>query len=168
MLPRNLRQEFLCRAYVRAVAAQAGSICSQPEPDFGIDLCLRSVIVENNRRRDAGVQVDLQLKSTTLANIRADGVRYDLEVAAYQALRDAFCPCPRLLVVLVLPEDESAWLEQSPAELILRHAAYWLSLRGAPPSSATSSVRLSVPLANLFTPQAATEHLRRISERQQP
>jgi hypothetical protein len=35
MLPRNHRQEALSRAYVRAIAAQAGLLCSQPEPDFG-------------------------------------------------------------------------------------------------------------------------------------
>lgn len=168
MLPRNVRQEFLCRAYVRAVAAQAGLVCAQPEPDFGIDLCLRSITVENNRRRDAGVQVDLQLKSTTTSSIHEEVIRYDLDADAYRDLRDPVCPCPRILVVLILPEVESHWVEQSTSELILRHAAYWLSLRGAPERAATSSVRVAVPLANLFTPEAATELLRRVTEREHP
>jgi hypothetical protein len=45
MLPTNQRQEALSRAYVRAVAAQAGVICGELGQDFGIDMFLRTVPV---------------------------------------------------------------------------------------------------------------------------
>ena len=47
MLPRNQRQEALSRAYVRAVAARAGVLCTDTTQDFGIDLFFRAV---GNRR----------------------------------------------------------------------------------------------------------------------
>lgn len=107
MITKQHRQEALCRAYVQSVAAQAGLICVKTEPDYGIDLSLRSVEVRGNRRRDAGVQIDLQLKSTTRAAVSAIDVRYDLEVNAYRDLRDEKCLCPRLLVVLIMPAEEA-------------------------------------------------------------
>ena len=70
MLTKNHRQEALSRAYVQAVAGQAGLICSKPDPDYGIDLSLRLVMMRENRRWDTSVQLDLQLKSTTRANLR--------------------------------------------------------------------------------------------------
>lgn len=43
--------------------------------------------------------------------------------------------CPRLrircILVLVLPDDEARWLDQSLEELVLRECAYWVSLRDA-------------------------------------
>jgi hypothetical protein len=62
MVPRSRRQEALSRAYVRAVAAQAGLICAEPELDFGIDLCLRGVRQRGQRYADTSGQLDLQIK----------------------------------------------------------------------------------------------------------
>src|SRR4051812_9707335 len=128
MVPRSRRQEALSRAYVRAIAAQAGLICGEPEQDFGIDLCLRAVRRRGQRYADVSGQLDLQVKSTTRANVGATHVAYDLEVKNYDNLREGGDNCPRILLVLVLPEEETQWLSQSPEELILRHCAYWLSL----------------------------------------
>src|SRR5262245_33589324 len=144
MMTRAHRQEALCRAYVQAVAAQAGLLCSRPEPDYGIDLALRSVEPTSEQRKDAGVQLDLQLRSTTRAAVSDTEVRYDLDVRTYEYLRRT-PPVPRILVILVQPEDEDAWLSQSPDALLLRHCAYWASLRGAAPTTASSSVRVTIP-----------------------
>jgi hypothetical protein len=114
MMTRGHRQEALCRAYVQAVAAQAGLLWSRTEPDYGIDLSLRSISVLEQRLRDAGIQIDLQLKSTTRASVTDAAVIYDLEVQAYNDLRSEDCPCPRILVVLVMPLDEMQWLRQLP------------------------------------------------------
>src|SRR5262245_7998967 len=110
MLTRSHRQEALSKAYVRAVAAKAGVICSEPEQDYGIDMCLRAVRMRGDRHADAGGQVDLQLKSTTRAAVEADKIVYDLEMKNYDDLRQGGVNCPRILVVLVLPEDEEQWL----------------------------------------------------------
>src|SRR5579862_3063647 len=114
MMTRNDRQEALCRADVRAIAAQAGVICGEPESDYGVDLCLRGVRVRGRRHLDRGGQIDLQLKSTTRAIEDDTEIRYDLDVKAYDDLREDMDNCPRYLVLLVLPDEESRWLEQSP------------------------------------------------------
>jgi hypothetical protein len=65
-------------------------------------------------------------------------------------------------VVLVLPEDEDLWLSQSHEELILRRCAYWLSLRGAEPTTARSSIRVPIPLAQVFSVPALQTMMNRL------
>jgi hypothetical protein len=168
VITRSHRQEGLCRAYVQAVAAQAGLNSSVPSPDYGIDLSLRSVGRRGDRHRDAGVQLDIQLKSTKQDDETETHLAYDLEVDYYEDLRDVDVPCPRILVVLFLPADESQWLSQSPNELMLRRCAHWLSLKGAPPTRSKRTVRVFLPRVNLFTPDVARDILQRIRERRDP
>jgi hypothetical protein len=40
MVPQSQRQEALSRAYVRAIAAQAGVTCTDLVQDFGVDMIL--------------------------------------------------------------------------------------------------------------------------------
>lgn len=168
MMTRSHRQEALSRAYVRAVAAMAGVICSEPEQDFGIDMCLRAVRTRGHRHADVSGQLDLQVKSTTRAKVADTAVTYDLEVKNYDDLREEGDNCPRILVVLVLPEDETQWLSQSVEELVLRHCAYWVSLEGLPLTTATTTVRITIPRANVFSVQALQAILARIRERKKP
>jgi hypothetical protein len=163
MLTRNHRQEALCRAYVQAVAARAGVATSVPFPDYGVDLSLRSIRQGGQRHQDARLQLDLQLRSTTRAGGTDAGVTYDLDVRTYDFLREP-SPICCLLVLLVLPEDEGRWLSQTVEELVIRHAAFWASLRGAPPTDATSSVRVGIPRAQVFTAQAVQSLMDRLSQ----
>ena len=167
MMTREHRQEALCRAYVLAVAAQAGLIWSKPTEDYGIDLSLRSVALENNRWRDAGAQLDLQLKSTTRAIVTETEVVYDLEVDAYNDLRRVDRPCPRVLILLVMPTEEALWLNQTPEQLTLRYCAYWMSLRGQPLTTATRTIRIRIPRANLVSVEALTQLLQGVAERKE-
>jgi hypothetical protein len=168
VLTRNHRQEALSRAYVRAIAAQAGLAVSGPENDYGIDLTLRAITMRDGRRRDIGPQLDVQLKSTARANVAGGMIGYDLDVVNYEDLRAGSELAPRILVLLVMPEDEALWLSQSPDELALRHCAYWRSLRGAPPSSSVSTVRVAIPLANVFSVSALEGIMQRLREGREP
>jgi hypothetical protein len=168
MLPRNQRQEALSRAYVRAVAAQAGVMCSEPEQDLGIDMCLRAVRSRGRRYSDVSGVIDLQVKSVTRAERTDTAVVYDLAVKNYDDLREEGDNCPRFLVVVVMPEDETEWLSQSPEQLVLRHCAYWLSLRGYPATTATTSVRLALPRSNVFSVEAVRALMAGLRERRTP
>jgi hypothetical protein len=162
MLTRAHRQEALCRAYVQAVAARAGLLCSKPEPDYGIDLALRTVEPAGEARKEAGVQLDLQLWATTRAVAFDSEVRYDLDVRTYEDL----CrtpPIPRILIPLVQPADEEAWLSQSLEALLLRRCAYWLLLRGEAGTTASSSVRVAIPRSQVFSVEAAQTLLSRLA-----
>jgi hypothetical protein len=165
VLTRNDRQEALCKAYVRAVSAQAGVICTEVEQDYGVDLCLREVRNRAGRPRDASAQIDLQLKSTVRASVRGTEVVYDLEVKTYDDLREGGNNCPCFLVLLVLPNEEEEWLTQSPEQLVLRRCACWHSLRGLEAATATTTVRITIPSANVFSVEAIRGLLARVRER---
>jgi Domain of unknown function (DUF4365) len=81
-------------------------------------------------------------------------VAYDLEVRAYNILRQENVGRPRILVVLVLPENESEWMSQTEESLIIRRCAYWTSLRGAEPTTAHTTVRIMIPRTNVFSVQS--------------
>ena len=117
------RKESLSRVYMKALAAQAGYLTSQPEPDLdSIDLRIQS----GGLFRPA---LDLQLKATTKFPENGDStLRFRLPIKNYRDLH-VKTQTPRLLVVLELPEDESQWMTVTDEELVLRRRAYWLSLQ---------------------------------------
>jgi Domain of unknown function (DUF4365) len=129
---------------------------------------LRVITPLAGQRRDRGPQLDLQLKSTTRANVGQVHLTYDLPVVNYDDLRQTDGQVARILVVLVMPEDETLWLSQSPEELVLRHCAYWLSLKGYPPTMNTTTYRVSIPLANVFSLGALRDVMQRLRERKDP
>jgi hypothetical protein len=167
VITRPHRQELLCRAYVHAVAAQAGLLGSRPEPDYGIDLSLRNVAVLGRRHLDTSVQVDLQLRSTTRASVTETEVKVDLDVQTYHYLRTPETFCPRILVVL-MPAEEAEWVNQSPDELAIRHCAYWSSLHGHAETSARSTIRIGIPLTSMFSVEGVRMLMQRLQEGKLP
>jgi hypothetical protein len=167
LLTRNQRQESLSRAYVQAVVARAGMSVSVPTPDAGIDLSVHDIIEVGRQRIESGYRIDIQAKSTSIAHLDTAQVRYDLEVPSYESLRYP-AGNPRILIVLVLPEDEAEWLSQTEQELTLRRAAYWLSLRGAPETRNRRSVRVSIPRGNVFSAEALQAMMARIKSGAMP
>ena len=140
----NFVQEQLSLAYARAVIFRAGLSLSKPVVDhYGID----GTIVDPSLR---GVnRVDFQLKATTRSQIRDDTFHYDLRVEDYNRLT-IDDDVPRVLILFIMPDDERDWLVQSEDELSLRKCAYWVSLMGNSRSINSSTVRVSVPVANVF------------------
>jgi hypothetical protein len=162
LLTRNHRQEALCRAYVLAIAARCGMSASVSNPDYGIDLTLNDIAVSGDHRAESGYKIDIQAKSATHASLSRDHVRYDLDVRSYETLRQPNVGCPRILVVLVLPEKEKDWSVQTEDQLIVRRCAYWLSLRGWPGTANRRSIRLAIPRANVFSIEALQRLVARI------
>jgi hypothetical protein len=60
---------------------------------------------------ESGFNLDIQAKSTTTRSLTNADVVHDLDVKTYDDLRDVQVGCPRILVLLVLPEDENQWTE---------------------------------------------------------
>lgn len=164
MLTRNHRQEALCRAYVQAIAARCGMSSSVPSPDYGIDLTINDIEMRGQRRAESGYKLDVQAKSTTRADKASTAIRYDLDVRAYDTLRHPRPGCPRILVVLLLPAEESQWSTQTEDELILRHCAYWTTLKGMPATTNRRVLRVHIPRANVFSVAALQGMMKRIKE----
>jgi Domain of unknown function (DUF4365) len=137
-------------------------------PSYGIDLSLRKVAVLGGCHRDTSVQVGLQLRSTTRTSVTETEVKLDLDVPTYHDLRASVTYCPRILVVLIMPEDEDEWVVQSPDELAIRHCAYWLSLQGYPETSSRSTIRMGIPLTNVFSVESVRTIMQSIQERKTP
>lgn len=144
------RMESLSRAYLQAVAAQAGLTFSFRVYDYGTDVTLSEVREVDGVFAETGFLIEVQLRSSTVAEVREGTVAYDLDVRTYDYLRRGPVAAPRILVLLVLPANEADWLHQSESALELRRCAYWASLRGEPETANTSSVRISIPRANVF------------------
>lgn len=132
MLLENDVKEHLALAYVYAVASRAG--CST-----------ELIRVDRN-------SVDITVKHAD-ANAGPDEVRegvIDIQVKAYvhdpppgpiryyltneKNLRDlgqVHTLYPKILVVVLLPTDESVWMDLSEDALVLRRCGYWQSLVGS-------------------------------------
>ena len=138
------QKEALSRAYVRAVAARAGFATADPDFDRdGVDLRIQA----GGAMRPA---LDLQLKATVnLGEPHGGNFRFPLNRRNYELLRIE-TQTPRLLVVFNMPRDQSEWMAITTTELVLRHCAYWLSLKGCEETDNRSSVTVRIPSNNLF------------------
>jgi len=137
---------------------------STPAPDYGIDLSLHGISIVGNERFESGLRIDVQAKATTRAHLTQTELRFDLAVRDYDSLRLETGLVPRILVVLVLPRSEAEWLNQTETDLILRHCAYWTTLRGRPATGNRRSIRVMIPRANVFSVEALQEMVRRMRE----
>ena len=143
-------------AYTRAVIFRAGFRLSSPEvDDHGTD----GTIVDPERR---GVnRVDFQLKASTVYQIRADTISYDLRVEDYNRLIIAD-DVPRVLILFTMPDDNAQWLTQTEDELCLRKCAYWVSLMGTTRSRNSTTGRVHLPVANVFDQDGLRDMFRRL------
>ena len=139
----NFIQEQLSWAYVRAAVFSTGFNLSIPAvDDHGIDGTIQSY----SRGR---TRVDFQLKSTTRYSVRNENIIYDLRAENYNQLIDT-TDNPQVLILFVMPTNSEFWISQSHCAMCLRKAAYWVSLMGRQRSYNLETVRVEVPLANIF------------------
>jgi len=149
------RQEYLSKAYIRAVAAKAGYTCAPPDPDYGLDLVIRDVDEEDDGNgktvlQDYGYALDVSAKSTYIARIIDDCIHYDLEIKAYDNLIKEQRGTPAILVLYHMPIEETDWLSVGNDITILKHCGYWQSLRGKPPSTNSSTQVIEIPRSQVF------------------
>jgi hypothetical protein len=110
-------------------------------------------------------KIDIQLKATSTDCIRETDVVFDLDVGTYDELRSEHVQSPQLLVVLVLPEGASEWLGLNEESLVLKRCAYWLNLQGEPAVSNKATIRVRLPLSNIFGPEALRDLMERTEAR---
>lgn len=73
-------------------------------------------------------RLEVQVKSTSTAVIDNEFVRYPLKLKNYNELRKSKTLVPEILIIILLPDNPSEWVNQSETELCLRRCGYWLSL----------------------------------------
>lgn len=150
VLPRQHRQEHISLAYVQAVAGHAGWPCARPM-DYGIDLEVKYVVArDNNRYKQTGHTLEIQVKSTTNREIVGDELVYDLDVNTYNELIRIDRGTPAILVVFCMPTLEDDWFNVTGNDSVFQHCGYWVSLRGMDPSPNATTQRVRIPLIQLF------------------
>jgi hypothetical protein len=148
-------KERLSLAYVTAVAARAG--CEVRE--FHVQRNALDVTISAIAGTLA--KIDVQLKSTSNDCIEDDYVFFDLDVATYDKLRTTQIQSAQLLVVFVLPANNAEWLAMNEEALILKKSAYWQCFQGAQAVSNAVKLRVRLPRAQIFGPEALRDLMAR-------
>jgi Domain of unknown function (DUF4365) len=158
----NQQKEQFSYAYIYAVASTAGysfQIAARPLDFDGIDIILAGGMGNGIIRYP---RLELQVKCTSRDVVGEEEIRYPIEVKNYNDLKVENILTPRLLVVVVVPNNLDNWLIQSQQELCLKYCGYWVSLRGKPPTQNQTTVTISIPTDNIFNVKALTTLMQRI------
>ena len=140
----NTQKERFSLAYINAVATQAGYQMVEPSVDRD---SVDGVLMGDSGRRP---RIEFQAKATSRDLIRGERVSFPLSIKNYDDLR-ADVQTPRILIVVLMPDNETEWLAQTDEELCLRCCGYWLSLADRPPVVNSDNVTVHIPLANVFS-----------------
>ncbi len=90
---------------------------------------------------------------------------FPLPIGNYKDLsQDAMIP--RILIVVLMPQEWAQRLYQTSSELCLRHCAYWLSLKGQPPVPNTTSVTVHIPVTNIFGSEQLAALMEKVERRE--
>jgi hypothetical protein len=163
----NIEAE-LSYAYLHAVAAKAGMSCQASERNLdsaGIDAAIsaRDQFASNSIFTE--ITLHVQLKATTKQPAGVNGnLSYFMEdVGRYDRLRSARAIPPRILAVLFLPAEAAEWLTWTEDRLALQRCAYWISLRGAPPTTNRTGQTVYLPRNHVFSPEGLRGLMTRLS-----
>ena len=155
LLSMNEMEAELSYAYLHAVASRAGFACEiagRQSDRAGIDarIHVKERLAPNASFTDFPVEIQLKATSRNLA-LQKEHYSYWLKSDHYEKLRNPGVWSLRLLVVLLLPEDQSQWLTHDEDGMVSRKCAYWVSLRGAAPSDNATGQTVYIPRANRFS-----------------
>ncbi|TWT95369.1 hypothetical protein Pla108_35170 [Botrimarina colliarenosi] len=155
----NKKKEEFSRSYVSSVAAAAGYWVQPRDVDYD------SVDITIGCPTGGGAvgfpKIDAQLKCTAGPTPTAD-FAFPLPVKNYRDLKPTNIAISRILIVLVVPEEINDWAICSAANLELRYSAYWVNLYGEPDTPNTSTISVTLPLANQFTCAAVEAMMDRV------
>lgn len=138
----NTRKARFSLAHITAVATYADCQVLEPKVDRG---SVDGILLGPTGWRDL---IRFQAKSTARDIAVAGYVRFPLDAGDYENIRNA--DAPFILIVVLLPDDESRWLAQTDDETCLRYCGYWISLEGWPSRSNTATVTVPIPMSNIF------------------
>jgi len=146
----------LSHAYLHAVASAVGVTCDHTNrhvDNRGIDATLTCwEHFKDSYKEDVDLKVQLKATIKETSNTESHFSYFFKGVKQYDFLREETKCQHRLLVVLFLPSNQKEWLNVNPEQLILKNAAYWVSLRGAEASSNRTGTTVYLPKDQVLTP----------------
>jgi hypothetical protein len=151
----NARKEQFSNAFLLAVAAVAGCSVSKPSVDNdSIDWTI-------SNRLPRRPKLDVQLKCTSDDDGNGPSIALALKKKNYDDLRVTELISPRILILVVVPEQLEHWISLTHNQLALRRCAFWMSLAHHPPSENEVSVTVHVPRDQIFTVESLSELMER-------
>lgn len=153
-------KEQFSKAFCHAISSVAGLNIGRWEvDDESVDMII-------GRRGGNGTtrspKLEIQLKCTSQDVVRRDGIHFQLKNKNYNDLREVDLHIPKILVVLVVPEDVQSWVIYDPCRSVtLYKHAWWTCLKGKPDLGAASPT-IILPLENQFNHQSLTEIMDKI------
>ncbi len=164
MLTTNDKKEELSLVYMSAISAVEGFAleCIRRDRD-SIDAVVRSNKKLSPESKILHISMEVQLKSTAVPNIVEDHLKFNLPMKNYNDLR-ASSIAERILVVLVLPEDEKDWVKMSIDELVIKKCAYWYSLKNQPDVTNEENIMIRIPVSNILDNNKLRQILTSISK----
>jgi hypothetical protein len=90
------------------------------------------------------------------------GLSHRLNRKNYDDLRTTDVLVPRLLMVVVVPNEIGGWLSQSDDGAMIKYCTYWTSLRGLP-NTTQETISVLIPQVNRVTPEGLNELMQKIA-----
>ena len=156
-IQKNNRMELLSWSYVEAVAASIGVQLTKPPIDnHSVD----GTFISSDGKCP---RLDFQLKSTSVNSFTNDELSFALPVKNYHDLRrETFTP--QILILLLMPNNESEWLEHSHDALMIRNCAYWKSLLNEDDTNNTNTINVKFDKRAHLSPEALKGLLTKIEK----
>ncbi|RZS32194.1 uncharacterized protein DUF4365 [Herbihabitans rhizosphaerae] len=152
-LNRNQHQGLYGESFVRVLASAAGLTVAKADLDVtGDDY---TICRKGNHGGTRHPKIDVQVKSWSRRSaVHHDGHwHYSMRPGHFNELAGTDFPLPRYLILVIVPDQRSEYAETRPDSLLVRFAAYSMSLqdRERVDPNSTAKVPVHVPVGNLLT-----------------
>lgn len=159
----SAKKEQFNRAYMTALASQAGFNSSVPEvDDDSVDF---TVIGKGFDGLITDPLINIQLKCTDQDLVVGEKIHFSLKRKNYDDLRSTRLSVPRYLAIMEVPVNSSLWVQHVENYTILASRCFWVSLKGLPDVD-QASVTIEVPLEKRLTSESLAHLMHLASNRQ--
>jgi len=134
-MTRDQIKEKLQNNLINTISSVKGFKLCKPDDTGGVDFSVfydkKRTINGKTRYTQSSEYIDLQLKSTEERVVEINSqkkiIKYDLEIKNYNDLivRKQEGNAPLILILSILPDDKTKWVQVGKTNLILSQTAYW-------------------------------------------
>jgi hypothetical protein len=160
--------EQLQLGYIRAVAAAAGCVLSQPDIDEGIDLFATHRSPSHTFPADNVARLEIQLKATSdFVGKSSNHVSVDMRRDRWDYFRTHENTIPKIVVIMNLPKLQEDWTLADHDSFAIFHCSYWVNLADEPESTAQRPIA-KAPKSQIFDDVALCGIMQRIGQGGRP
>ncbi len=160
-----LKEEF-SNAVIELFSAVRGYTTERTRTDLdSIDVtirCIKSFGKKDLKYPDPAL--DVQLKATSHPKIAGGYFSYPLPKKNYDDLRKDSTMVPKILIVVIMPENEDERLTCTQDKITATAKAYYFSLKGMEDRKNKKTITIKIPTSNILTPDKLDEIMRTIAK----